>query len=198
MYPLDANRTPLTPVCNIRNCLQMLPNVSRRQNCLGLRTTVLFLSRRVPLSAPYVMSVIYVWNKSIFYICIILTYTTSPLWTIWELCVSIENNQPPSNYKNHLRNLPNTNSWTFILDILIQFWIVTWESEFFIRMPSYLCLKSSSRNKQICVFCDMKSKDLRKVILDKSIHSILIILNVFFFLWCAHRSVIDSFHIFVC
>lgn len=160
--------------------------------------SIFFLSRRVPLSAPYVLSFIYAWNKSIFYICIILTYTISPLWTIWELWVSIGNNQPLSNCKNHLRNLPNTNSWTFILDILIQFWIVTWESEFFIRMPSYLCPKSSSGNKQTCMSCELKSKDLRKVILDKSLFSILIILNVFFFLRCAHRSVIDSFHIFVC
>lgn len=70
-------------------------------------------------------------NTSIFYTCIISTYTTSILlWTVLKLWISIGNNQPLRNHKNHLRNLPSTNSYTFLLDILSQFWIGTLEAEF--------------------------------------------------------------------
>ena len=71
-------------------------------------------------------------DKSIFYICIISTYTTIPLWTVLGIMNLIKKYQPLGSHKNHLRNLANTSSCTCLLDILTQLWIGTWESEFFI------------------------------------------------------------------
>lgn len=95
----------------------------------------------------------------------------------WELWISKGNDQPLSNHKNHMRNLQNTSFCTFIQDTLTPFWIATWKSEGF-HKGTKLCLPQVKFGKETTMSCDMKSKDLIKCTSDKSLLSILIILNM--------------------
>lgn len=120
----------------------------RGQNHLAPRTRAPFQSRKVLLSALYVMSVSYAWNKPMFHICIISTYTTIPLWA--------ENYESPKEIISLWAIIKIT--WetcqipvSALLSRMTAFWIATWKSEISIRAPSYVCPKSSLGKKLLCL-----------------------------------------------